>query len=148
MRLTRASEYSVRCVIYLAQQNQGVIANRKEIAKAMEIPHQFLGKIAQNLAKIGIIEIVQGAKGGLRLKVPPERLTLLDVVEAEIGVIFLNECVFRPSSCLRSPTCSVHKVWVKARNQLRDTLMKVTISNLLEESTCLDTFVNNQTSRE
>ncbi|MFH2066726.1 MAG: Rrf2 family transcriptional regulator [Pseudomonadota bacterium] len=148
MRLTRATEYSVRCILYLAQQDQGVIANRKEIAKAMEIPHQFLGKIAQNLAKQGIIEIVQGAKGGLRLKVPPERLTLLDVVEAEIGEIFLNDCVLRPDSCRRSPSCSVHKVWVKARDQLRDTLMKVTISSLLKEDTCMDSLLNNQCNEE
>jgi DNA-binding IscR family transcriptional regulator len=36
----------------------------------MDIPAQFLGKIAQQLARAGIIEIVQGSKGGYRLLVP------------------------------------------------------------------------------
>jgi Rrf2 family protein len=144
MRLTRASEYGVRCVIYLAAQGEGVIANRREVAGAMEIPDQFLGKIAQSLAKAGIIEIIQGAKGGLRLLVPPGKLTLLEVVEAEIGEIFLNDCVIKPTSCRRSATCAVHKVWVKARDQLRDTLKSVTFSDLLQEETCLDIFFNNK----
>ena len=144
MRLTRASEYGIRCVIYLATQGEGVVAKRKEIAKVMDIPDQFLSKIAQNLAKSGIIEIIQGARGGLRLIVPPEKLTLLDVVEAEIGQIYLNDCVIKPDSCRRSATCAVHKVWLKARKQLRNTLREVTFADLLEEETCLDIFFEYQ----
>jgi len=77
MRLTRAGEYAVRCVLYLASQGAGVLCARKEIARKMDIPDQFLGKIAQQLARAGVIEIVQGARGGFRLVVAPEELTLL-----------------------------------------------------------------------
>jgi DNA-binding IscR family transcriptional regulator len=41
----------------------GLFASR-EIARRMDIPEQFLGKIALQLARAGVIEIVQGAKGG------------------------------------------------------------------------------------
>jgi len=138
MRLTRAGEYAVRCVLYLTIQGRGVLTPRKEIAQAMEIPDQFLGKIARDLAKAGIIEIVQGARGGFRLLRPMEEITLLDVVEAVIGEIFLNDCILNPDSCKRVPTCAVHVVWEKARNQLRDTLRGATFSQLLADTTCLD----------
>ena len=82
MRLTRAGEYAVRCMLYLASLGTGELAMRKEIARVMGIPEQFLGKIAQQLSRAGFIDIVQGAKGGYRLVVPPQKLTLLDVVEA------------------------------------------------------------------
>jgi Rrf2 family transcriptional regulator, iron-sulfur cluster assembly transcription factor len=137
MRLTRAGEYAVRCVLYLASQGEGVVCNRKQIAVEMDIPDQFLGKIAQQLARSGFIEIVQGARGGLKLTASPAHLTLLDVVEAVIGEIFLNDCVIRPESCRRSQACSVHQVWDKARSQLRDTLRQATFSSLLEQDSCI-----------
>jgi Rrf2 family protein len=137
MRLTRAGEYAVRCVLYLASQGVGVLCIRKEIARKMDIPDQFLGKIAQQLARAGAIEIVQGARGGLRLVVSPEELTLLDVVEAVIGEIFLNDCVLRPESCNRSHACVVHGIWAKAKDQLRQTLREATFDRILRETSCM-----------
>ena len=117
MRLTRAGEYAVRCVLYLSLLESDTVTNRKEIAKAMEIPDQFLGKIAKQLSHAGILEVVQGAHGGIRLARSPSDITLLEVIEAIIGEIFLNDCVLRSESCNRSSTCSVHRVWEKARRR-------------------------------
>jgi len=137
MRLTRSGEYAVRCILHLCSQNPGDVCSRRQIAREMNIPHEFLGKIAQNLARLGILEIVQGSKGGYRLLRSPEEITLLDVVEAVTGEIGLNDCVVRPDSCERSSTCAVHRVWEEARKQLRDTLRRATFAKLLEEGSCL-----------
>ena len=102
----------------------------------MDIPDPFLGKIAQQLARAGIIEIVQGPKGGYRLLVPPEKLTMLDVVETVIGEIYLNDCVMRPESCDRSSLCAIHRVWGKARDQLRETLRETDFKSVLEDESC------------
>jgi Rrf2 family protein len=123
--------------LYLASKGVGVLCNRKQIAAEMDIPDQFLGKIAQQLARAGFIEIVQGARGGLKLAIEPDRLTLLDVIESVIGEIFLNDCVIRPETCQRSQACSVHRVWENARNQLRDTLKEATFSSLLVDDSCV-----------
>ena len=136
MRLTRAGEYAVRCVLYLSSQGLGEVCNRKKIADAMDIPDQLLGKIAQQLAHASIIEIVQGSRGGLKLLISPDKLSLLDVVESVIGEIFLNDCILRPDSCGRSSTCAAHFVWEKARNQLRQTLSEATFIKLLENNAC------------
>ena len=140
MRLTRAGEYAVRCVLYLSAQGVGLVANRKQIAAAMEIPNEFLSKIAQQLARAGVIEIMQGAKGGLRLLVPPKGLTMLEVIEAVIGEIYLNDCIVRPESCERSPLCSVHQVWDNARDQLRTTLREATFDKLVQDDGYIQHF--------
>jgi Rrf2 family protein len=142
MRLTRAGEYAVRSVLYLASQGQGVVCNRKKIADAMDIPRQFLSKIAQQLAHAGLIDIVQGSKGGLRLAVSPAKVSLLDVVEAVIGEIFLNDCILQPKSCDRSSACAAHRVWGKARSQLRQTLREATFAKLLQEQSCFNPLEN------
>ena len=136
MRLTKAGEYAIRCSLYLSSRPSKEVTSSREIARVMDIPNQFLGKIAQQLARAGIIEIIQGPKGGYRLLVSPEKLTLLDVVEAVTGEIFLNDCLLRPESCRRSPDCYVHQVWHKARNQLRETLSQASFAMLLAENSC------------
>lgn len=142
MRLTRAGEYAIRCALFLSYRGMQVIVTRKEIALAMDIPDQFLSKIAQQLARKGIIDIIQGPKGGYRLNILPEKLTMLDVVEAVIGKIYLNDCVVRPEACDRRSVCSVHSVWEKATNQLRETLKQTNFRDILAEENCrMDLFL-------
>ncbi len=137
MRLGMAGEYAVRSILYLSSSETGKVIPRKEIASAMDIPPHFLGKIAQDLARAGIIEIVQGSKGGYRLLKKPQDISLLDVVEAVKGEIFLNDCILRPENCARVSSCAVHRVWQKARDQLRATLNEANFKNLLEQELCI-----------
>jgi Rrf2 family transcriptional regulator, iron-sulfur cluster assembly transcription factor len=141
MRLTRAGEYAIRCVLYLARQGKGTLISRKEVALRTDVPPHFLAKIAQQLAKAGIIEILQGANGGYRLLAEPSEITLLAVIEAIIGKISLNDCVARPESCQTSSLCTVHRVWNKANRQLRETLQEANFSTLAaEDASCLTPF--------
>lgn len=136
MKLTRAGEYAVRCVLYLASQGQGKLVSRRVVAAYFDIPDKFLAKIAQQLAGAEIIEIRQGARGGYVLIRDPASLTMLEAVEAIIGRISLNDCVTDADSCPSSSNCAVNRVWTRARNQLRDTLSGVTFDGLLKEDSC------------
>jgi Rrf2 family protein len=131
-------------MMYLSCLGEDSIGSRLEIAQAMDIPAQFLSKIAQQLARAGYIEIVQGPKGGFRLIEPPEKVTLLGVIEAVIGEIYLNDCLMRPESCHRTPKCTVYQVWQKARRQLRQTLEETTFATLQAEPSCFDLFSESQ----
>ncbi len=140
MRLTRAGEYAIRCMIYLAHKGQGVLISKLEICERAEIPSHFMAKIAQELAKAQLIIIRQGPKGGYSLLPQPEDISLLQVVETMIGEIFLNDCIDRPQICTVSNSCSVHKVWATARNQLRETLDAVSLAELAEKESCIPVF--------
>lgn len=140
MRLTRAAEYAIRCMIYLSKQGQGVLTSRQEIALQANIPAHFLAKIAQDLAKAGLIEIRQGARGGFLLSKKPAAISLLEVVETMIGEISLNDCIARPSGCKASYHCTVHRVWLDARDQLRLTLGRVSFDQLIVETACLPPY--------
>jgi Rrf2 family protein len=130
MQITRATEYAVRCALHLALEPPQRVVPRREIASARDIPEQFLGKIAQRLARAGIIRIHQGARGGYELVIPASRLTLLAVVEAAEGDLVLNTCVMHPRTCARTCVCAAHRVWSEARRQLRATLAGVTFAEL------------------
>ena len=132
MKMTKASDYAVRCILYLSSRRKGVLVSRREIAEAMEIPSPFLGKISQKLAKADIIEIVQGAKGGYRLLREPEEISLLSVIESVMGEIILNDCLSGQGACSRDDHCSVHPVWRDIREQMRRTLGTTRIADLLK----------------
>ena len=136
MRLTRAGEYGIRCVLHLARHGKGTLVSRKEIAVRTDVPPHFLAKIAQQLSRAGIIEILQGANGGYRLLAEPSEITLLSVIEAVIGEISLNDCVSRPESCHNSRICAIHRVWEKANRQLRDTLRETNFAAMAAEEAC------------
>jgi Rrf2 family protein len=136
MRLTRAGEYGIRCVLHLARHGKGTLVSRKEIAAQTEVPPDFLAKIAQQLSRAGIIEILQGANGGYRLIKDAADITLLSVIEAVIGEISLNGCVSRPESCHNSGICAIHRVWEKANQQLRDTLRETNFAAMAAEEAC------------
>ena len=68
--------------------------------------------------------------------VSSEKLTMLDVVEAVIGEIYLNDCVVRPESCNRISACIIHRVWETARDQLRETLRQADFKSLLADKSC------------
>ena len=136
MQLTRAGEYAVRCALYLAMRPDDGEVSRRQVSQAMQVPLQFLGKIAQQLAHAGIIQITKGAKGGYRLAKPADQISLLDVVEAVEGPLGLNLCLMRKDSCHRSSFCPVHDVWLEAQAGLRETLGKADLASLAAKENC------------
>ncbi|MDF1535263.1 MAG: Rrf2 family transcriptional regulator [bacterium] len=131
MKITKAADYAVRCCQHLSGAGVGVLVSRREVSEAMDIPSPFLGKIAQQLTRDGIIEIVQGARGGYRLLVGPTELSLLRIIEAVMGPVLLNACALDAGSCTRSVTCSVHGVWKDLLAQFRQQLDERKIADLL-----------------
>lgn len=53
-----------------------------QIAEDLAIPRPSLARLIRELNRAGIVETREGARGGVRLAVPPDQVTLLDVVEA------------------------------------------------------------------
>ncbi len=122
----------MRCALFLAMQERQRIVTRSEIVRGMEVPFHFLGKIAQALSRAGVLEIRKGARGGYRLARPAEDISLLQVVEAVEGPIFLNQCLLRPQSCSRSSFCAVHQVWAQAQQRMREVLGSASLAELAE----------------
>ena len=98
-------------MIYLSRQGQGVLASRQDIARQADIPAHFLAKIAQDLAKAGLIEIRQGARAGFLLSKNPTAINLLEVVETMIGDGPYPKQLLEPKSLIRPPhetICNEH----------------------------------------
>lgn len=130
MELTRKGEYAIRGIVYLATRPADQVCLLSEIAAAVDVPQTFLAKIFQQFSKIGLVRSYRGTGGGFVLGRAPEKITLLEVVEAVEGPIIPNRCVIGEGECSRDLTCNVHPVWVKVQSQVRGILQEVTLKEL------------------
>jgi len=90
--LTQTTDYALRALIYLAHDADDGYHQTRDLATALNVPHNYLGKILQLLAHAGIVESQRGMNGGFRLCRLPEQVRLYDVFAALDAVPEDPEC--------------------------------------------------------
>src|SRR5271154_4484830 len=85
MFYSRSAEYAIRSCVYLARVPDGKFAMARNIAEEEKIPAHFLAKILQELTRKGLLRSNKGPSGGFSLRVPANKIRLLDVVETLDG---------------------------------------------------------------
>jgi len=131
-RLTNEGEYAVRLMVYLAGRKRNELISAREIAQNQDIPQRFLRSIVSQFAKQGFVNSVQGNGGGVRLAEGAESRTLLEVIEAVEGPIYLNVCMQGEEICKFSSHCAVHLVWHEAQQAVQNILGGKTIAELAQ----------------
>jgi Rrf2 family protein len=133
MLVTRETDYAIRCVLYLAK-DQDQISSVTEVSRNMHIPKTFLAKIFQRLVRAGLVESIRGMNGGFRLAKAPSKISLLDIMAAIQGQCCVNVCAVDSKKCRRSSTCAVHPVWVDLRKEMDRRLREQTIDMMIKRS--------------
>ncbi len=131
-RLTNEGEYAVRLMVYLAGRDRDQLISAREIAENQNIPQRFLRTIVSQFAKQGFINSFQGSGGGIRLAEGAENKTLLEVIEAVEGPIYLNVCMQGELACQFSAQCAVHQVWHEAQAAVQKILGGKTMQQLAQ----------------
>lgn len=131
MQLTMTGEYAIRAMVHLAGLEPGTIAQISDISKKWTIPEKFLRKIVARLCRAGLIKSHRGVHGGISLSRPPEKITLLEVVEEIEGPLALNRCLVEPDFCSRVSVCAVHDVWSETQGKLKEYLGSRTFADLV-----------------
>ncbi len=130
-RLSRGAEYAVRGILYLSiTYSEEKVSVIEEISKAQDVPLPYMAKLFQSLARKGFVKSFKGQKGGFVLSKHPKDISLLDVIEAMEGPIFLNVCLIHDGYCPRDKVCPVHDVWGEAQRVFVDYLRKYNFERL------------------
>lgn len=133
MIITRATEYAIRALLHLAKQPQGEIVFKRDICQSQNITPAFLTKILQPLIKAGIVGSQRGVGGGFFLLKDPAEITLLDVIRAEEGPLYLNHCLERPGICKKDVFCPIHGAWKEVRGRMMEILGGYSFARLAEQ---------------
>lgn len=134
MLLSRACEYGIRAVLYLAKHQDVPYVSVKEIAEHTNISFHFLGKILQTLTQKGLLVSYKGPKGGIQLAKSPDEITILQVVEAIDGLSVLKQCVLGLPNCGEGKPCALHEQWGPIRTEIGEMFQGKSIGQLLKES--------------
>jgi len=137
MLLTKKADYGIRIVLELSKMPSGTLISTKELARRQGIPLPFLSKIVAELASAQILETKRGAKGGVKLSVSPEAISLLDIMEAVDGPVGLSYCAVEPGRCHREPHCSIRCCLMKVQETLRNELQNISIASLVQTESTL-----------
>jgi Rrf2 family protein len=117
--ITTKSPYAVRALAELARRGQATPVPIGEIARARDIPVQFLEGLFATLRRAGILQSQRGVKGGYSFGRPPSEITVLEVVELLEGE-------------LGADAASSGAVWTDAVDAVKGVLGGLTIADVAE----------------
>lgn len=133
MEITKAADYGLRAMYRLGQAPMNTSALIGDIANEMKIPAQFLHKVMPRLVKAGLVRSRRGARGGYRLAKPPTDISLLEIVQAIDGPIFINRCLFDHEDCTMDDYCPIRPVFQNAQDALRNVLGDNSLADLVTQ---------------
>ncbi len=131
MEITKAADYGLRAMYRLGQSPMNVSALIGDIAEEMSIPAQFLHKVMPRLVKAGLVRSRRGARGGYRLAKQPSEISLLQIVQAIDGPIYINRCLFDHEDCTMDDYCPIRPVFQDAQDALRKVLDDSSLADLI-----------------
>jgi Rrf2 family cysteine metabolism transcriptional repressor len=117
--ITSKSPYAVRALAELARRGGTTPVPIAEIARARDIPVQFLEGLFATLRRAGLLQSQRGVKGGYYFARPPEEINVLEVVELLEGD-------------LGQDASTAGTVWTEAIDAVKAVLEGTTIAELAE----------------
>ncbi len=120
----------MRAVAFIAATYGGAPVRVKDVARATDIPANYLSKTLNHLARVGLLHSTRGPLGGFTLAIPPHDISL-----GAIAGIFSGDghqqCLLGGGLCGERPQCAVHKHWLPVATQVREFLENTTIAQLV-----------------
>ena len=131
---SKSCEYAIRAVLYLAIHSSFVDKlSIKAVAKKLEIPSHFLGKLLQPLVHNGVISSMKGKNGGFYVSEDQQQKTLMDIVVMFDGRKPFNRCTLGLTTCSDEKPCPIHTEIKPYKSHLENIITTKTIAELASD---------------
>jgi Rrf2 family protein len=136
VKLSLRGEYALRALIVLGLNYEQPVVRIQTISELQNIPKRFLEQILNELKSAGIVESRRGVAGGYRLRLPPEKVTLAEVIRYIEGPLAPVSCVserfYERCTCPDENNCGIRSVMKEVRDAIVKILESVTLAQLCE----------------
>ncbi|MGD9898597.1 MAG: Rrf2 family transcriptional regulator [Calditrichaceae bacterium] len=129
MRLSKTTEYAIRALIYLAN-DEKQIYSVNYLHKELDIPYKYLAKLMHNLSEAGFVYSVQGNQGGYRINRNKSDIYLYQIVDVVEGLDDYSRCILGFDKCNDEDPCPMHFYWTEERGHLTEMLYKISLNDL------------------
>jgi Rrf2 family protein len=135
MQFNSTTDYAIRTVVFLAI--QGKITTSAKIANRTAIPRNYQLKVMEPLVREGILQRIQGVKGGFCLGREATNITLYDIIRTIEKTVHISRCMDDEDCCSLHATayCPVRSLYERIEVDLEHHLKEVTIDTLVTELT-------------
>ena len=130
MQLNNTSQYAIRILNYIANNDEKTLLSAKEISEVLNIPYKFLTKIMTDLVKFEFIISIRGREGGYKLAKEASSITLMDILNEFNEFTHQKECVLGIGLCDGKNKCSMHDQWIKPKILMQKMFEETTLDNL------------------
>lgn len=131
IKISRLTDYAVVVLSALLKDPKGLMA-ASAVAGCTGLPEPTVSKVLKLLAKNNLVDSMRGLRGGYRVSVAPESITVADIVMAVDGPIALTACVETSAvSCDYACHCPVKGRWDEVNIAIRSALEGVTLADML-----------------
>ena len=130
MLLSRASQYTLQALIYLARQPPDQMVMVKAMAEELGLPEFYLGKLIQAPVRAGWLASARGRGGGVKLQADAATITLLDILHLTDGHRVTRECLLGFKACEDETACVMHCQWQPIKQELAEGLGGYTLAAL------------------
>jgi len=133
VRISAKADYAVRAALELAAATDLPVKGER-IAAAQGIPPKFLESIMVDLRQAGLVASQRGPEGGYRLDLPPERISIADVIRAVDGPLAVVHGDRPDAMSYHGVAAGLEEVWVALRANVREVLEEVSLADVVEGS--------------
>ena len=130
--LRNDTDYGVRSLIYIAGKGRQTTVTAGALAKAEDIPVEFIYKILRKLTRAGFLKRQMGPNGGFSLAQDANRITLFAITGAIQGPVAVRKCLLDHKACPRRPTCTVSAKLQGFQDAVEKMLKDITLAEVLE----------------
>lgn len=130
LRVTKLTDYATVVLAVLAD-DPARVHSATELAERAGLELPTVSKVLKPLAHAGLVESFRGSNGGYRLSRPPERISLIEIVEAIEGPLGVTECSGEHSTCEIEAHCGVRGNWRHINDVVTDALRGVSLAQML-----------------
>jgi Rrf2 family protein len=131
MMISKTGLYVIRALAELARIPEDTWLGTAVLAKQIDAPVNYLGKLLHILAREGIILSQKGVRGGVRLAQPPREISLYRALEPFESFHRWTECLLGQEGCPDVQPCAVNARWVPVRDQVLRFLRETTAADLI-----------------
>jgi Rrf2 family protein len=131
LKLTKKADYGLIAMRHLAEHADLGACSAKDLAEMYGIPQEALAKILQRLVRIGLLTSQHGTNGGYVLSRDPRKISVLEVIRAIDGPLFMTSCK-SVKGCGTSSKCTVREPLQKVGRAIEAVLGNLTVWELQE----------------
>jgi Rrf2 family protein len=132
MKTGRSTEYGMIAVCHIAQHYKDGPVMAQKVARAYDIPLEYLLKILQQMVRENVLISKRGPRGGFWLSRDASEITLLQVVEAIEGPVITNMQLAQQAKNVPF-SIKIEAVCRGISEDVRDSYGKVSIASMIAE---------------